>query len=358
MNFTVSAQPDMRYETLCLLERLAVASNDTSSIYADYNVACDHYLAELSLPDATADFIESVRTACRHVAEHHTIPATDLKKYFRPIPETDFSLAGLLLYVDNALSGAQATEEQRVIAILSVLEAFPDDEKAKETVPKSFLALSEYLASAKLPDETKWTCIDFCLNYGAHRERTFSLLDSATELFSEKAAPLIAMAESCANRLKTLEEAGGLDTMLREKGLTLSAGRCNINPCVLRFSTISLYSTELDDIDCVTMHYGVLFDALSRAADEQRSVGDEILRYVKAMNDKNRLHILLKLKETPLFGQEIVALTGLTAATVSHHMAELASAGLVSIEKQGTRILYRLCPDKVERLISLLGHLR
>lgn len=358
MKFTIATRPHLRYETLCLLGRLAVGSGDASDFYSDYNAYCDHYLTEFSLPEASAAFVEAVRAACRHVAEHHTIPTADLKKYFQPVPETDFSLAGLLMYVDNALSGAQATEDQRVTAVLSVLDVFPDEEITKEAIPKNFFALSEYLASAKLPDETKWACIDFCLNYSAHRERAFSLLESAAELFSEKAEPLIAMAESCANRLKELEEAGGLDTMLREKGLTLSAGRCDIIPCALRFSAISLYSTELDDVDCVTMHYGVMFDEFSRAAYEQRSVGDEMLRFIKAMNDKNRLHILLKLKETPLFGQDIVALTGLTAATVSHHMAELASVGLVTIEKQGTRILYRLSPDKVDRLISLLGHLR
>jgi DNA-binding transcriptional ArsR family regulator len=353
MIYSVSVQPDMRYETLCLLERLAVSSGEASSFYSDYNLNCDHYLSELALAEADTTFVEAVRAAYRYVEERHNISPDDLKKNFQLIPETDFSLMGLLLYVDNALSGKTANEAQRVIAMLSALEVFPDDEKAKDAIPKNLLGLSEYLASTGLPAETKWAGIDFCINYAAHRERAFSLLDGAAALLREKTAPLIVVAQSCASRLNALGEAG-LDAMLREKGLTLSAGRCDIIPCALRFSAISLYSTELNDIDCVTMHYGVLFDALSLAADEQRSMGDEILRFVKAMNDKNRLQILTKLKDTPLFGQDIVALTGLTAATVSHHMAELTSVGLITIEKQGTRILYRMCRKKMERLITLL----
>jgi DNA-binding transcriptional ArsR family regulator len=353
MNYSVSSKIDLRFEALCVLERLASGEGEASGLYSDCDAYCDHYLTAYALPETDIAYIGAVRDACRHVAQHHAVPADDLKKYFKPIPETDTSLAGLLMFADRLFAGKTPAEEQCVGTVLSALEAYPDEKEA-QGLPKTILALSEYLAGARLPDVTKWACIDFCLNYEAHMKRAFALLDSVSALIAEKAEPLEMMAESCARSLRALCDSGEFETALRKKGLTLDTTECEIVPCAMRFSAVSLHSTELDGAHRVLIRYGVRVDELTRLAEEQRSAGDEILRYVKAMGDKTRMQILLKLKEAPQYGQDIVAFTGLTAATVSHHMSELVSAGLITLEKQGTRILYRLCAEKVERLIALL----
>ena len=80
-----------------------------------------------------------------------------------------------------------------------------------------------------------------------------------------------------------------------------------------------------------------------------------LVAQLKAIDDKQRLKIMAALREKPLCGQEICTLTGLSAATVSHHMNALINGSFVTLEKVGTRINYRRAPEKIESFLSQLG---
>jgi biotin operon repressor len=67
------------------------------------------------------------------------------------------------------------------------------------------------------------------------------------------------------------------------------------------------------------------------------------LRGFKALGDENRLLAVALLKRRKeLCACEIQAATGLTHATVSHHMSLLADAGIVSARRRGKWMYYRL----------------
>ncbi len=69
------------------------------------------------------------------------------------------------------------------------------------------------------------------------------------------------------------------------------------------------------------------------------------LRRVKALADEHRLlAVLLLRRRGELCACEVQAATGLTHATVSHHMAVLTDAGLVRARRQGKWTYYRLDP--------------
>jgi hypothetical protein len=69
----------------------------------------------------------------------------------------------------------------------------------------------------------------------------------------------------------------------------------------------------------------------------------EALRRVRALaDDKRLLAVALLRRRSELCACEIQAATGLTHATVSHHMAVLVKAGLVSARRQGKWRYYRL----------------
>lgn len=97
---------------------------------------------------------------------------------------------------------------------------------------------------------------------------------------------------------------------------------------------------------CFEQSRSLLFGSEKRIA--------ELSVQIKALDDKQRLKILAALCEKPLCGQEICTLTGLSAATVSHHMNTLISGSFVTIEKVGTRINYRQAPDKVKAFLREL----
>jgi DNA-binding transcriptional ArsR family regulator len=69
----------------------------------------------------------------------------------------------------------------------------------------------------------------------------------------------------------------------------------------------------------------------------------EALKRVRALADENRLLAVALLKRRKeLCACEIQAATGLTHATVSHHMAVLVDAELVRSRRQGKWMYYRL----------------
>lgn len=69
----------------------------------------------------------------------------------------------------------------------------------------------------------------------------------------------------------------------------------------------------------------------------------EALRRVRALADEHRLLAVALLKRRrELCACEIQAATGLTHATVSHHMAVLVRAGVVEARREGKWMFYRL----------------
>lgn len=71
------------------------------------------------------------------------------------------------------------------------------------------------------------------------------------------------------------------------------------------------------------------------------------LKRAKALADENRLLAVALLKRRKeLCACEIQAATGLTHATVSHHMSVLADAGVVAARREGKWMYYRLREQK------------
>jgi len=356
MKFVISDQLDLQYEAVCLIERIASNSNDASSMYSGIDAYCAHYLSEYSLTDAEKSQIEALRVAGHRVAEKLTIPQEDLVQYFTPIPETDISLAYGLLILHNFGWKKRPDDSSLIRAIFDLLDL--ESELSSHQI-NSFHAFTALISELPFPAETKWACTDLFLNYDQRLARTMELITSAAELLKKEAAPLQEAVSMCAAQLREMDSEGGLDAKFREKGFTLDASNYFIHPCAMRFSAISFFSDSLlsnrpASEESVIIRYGMLFDTLQAYVKEQRSESDELLRYAKALADKTRVQILFALRDAPLYAQDVVSLTGLSAATVSHHMNELASVGFVGFEKQGTRILYRLLPKKVERLAELL----
>jgi DNA-binding transcriptional ArsR family regulator len=82
-------------------------------------------------------------------------------------------------------------------------------------------------------------------------------------------------------------------------------------------------------------------DLARRVIDSPRF--PDALKRVKALADGNRLLAVALLKRRKeLCACEIQAATGLTHATVSHHMSVLVDAELVSARREGKWMYYRL----------------
>ncbi|MBM3179780.1 MAG: metalloregulator ArsR/SmtB family transcription factor [Chloroflexi bacterium] len=69
---------------------------------------------------------------------------------------------------------------------------------------------------------------------------------------------------------------------------------------------------------------------------------NEMLDFVKAISDANRLKIIGLLAQQPYSVEELAALLNLKPSTVSHHLARLAQIGLVSARTESYYNVYQL----------------
>ena len=75
-----------------------------------------------------------------------------------------------------------------------------------------------------------------------------------------------------------------------------------------------------------------------------------LLVFFKALADESRLKIIGLLSHEPRSGDELAALLGLSAPTVSHHLARLQAAGLVEARAQQYYSVYSLRTDALHEM--------
>ena len=85
-------------------------------------------------------------------------------------------------------------------------------------------------------------------------------------------------------------------------------------------------------------------------------VATEAARLFKALSDENRLKILALLlshRNRKLSVTEIVRHLGLSQPLVSHHLKELRYAGLLTHERKGAFVYYRLASPGISGLLEM-----
>lgn len=75
---------------------------------------------------------------------------------------------------------------------------------------------------------------------------------------------------------------------------------------------------------------------------------DDLLRFLKAIADESRLKILGLIAERELSVKQQAERLGLREPTVSHHLARLVTAGLVTMRPDGNQHFYRLNPAALQ----------
>ena len=80
----------------------------------------------------------------------------------------------------------------------------------------------------------------------------------------------------------------------------------------------------------------------------------ELLQFFKALADETRLKIVGLLARESLTGEQMAAILKVKPATISHHLAKLAEAGLVSAAMDGHSKPYTLRLDAIHDLAKQL----
>ncbi|MPW25245.1 ArsR family transcriptional regulator [Alkalibaculum sp. M08DMB] len=101
-------------------------------------------------------------------------------------------------------------------------------------------------------------------------------------------------------------------------------------------------------------YYGLLSPLVIRGEKNSKLTQEDFLYCLKTLSDKSKMEIIKTLKVSPKYNLEIANEIGLTAATVSYHMAVLLTCGFVSVEKQDGRVYYNLKKDTIKDFIDLM----
>lgn len=81
---------------------------------------------------------------------------------------------------------------------------------------------------------------------------------------------------------------------------------------------------------------------------------EQLLRFFKSLADANRLKIVGLLAQQPYSVEQLAALLRLSPSTVSHHLARLSDAGLVSARAESYYNVYRLETKSLEEMTRRL----
>lgn len=86
-----------------------------------------------------------------------------------------------------------------------------------------------------------------------------------------------------------------------------------------------------------------------------RLASEEVERIAKALADDRRFEILEAIAGAEeLSCKALVERFPITQATVSHHLKELYTSGLVTVRQDGQMRLYRSCPEVLEEYLAQL----
>ncbi len=87
---------------------------------------------------------------------------------------------------------------------------------------------------------------------------------------------------------------------------------------------------------------------------DSSTLTDELLAFFKALADANRLKIVGLLAREPLSVEQLAAVLDLAPSTVSHHLARLAEAGLVTARAESYYNMYKFETDALEAMARRL----
>ncbi|UCF82549.1 MAG: winged helix-turn-helix transcriptional regulator [Desulfobacteraceae bacterium] len=85
----------------------------------------------------------------------------------------------------------------------------------------------------------------------------------------------------------------------------------------------------------------------------------DFIKVTKALSDPNRVKIIKMLQQRAMFVYELQAALGIAQPTVSKHLKVLENAGLVTFQKEGTRVSYCVANGTSSPYAaSILGNLK
>lgn len=93
---------------------------------------------------------------------------------------------------------------------------------------------------------------------------------------------------------------------------------------------------------------------LSLSHEAMQRHASEVERFLKELANANRLMVLCHLVSGEKNVGDIAEAVGLSQSALSQHLARLKDAGLITSERRGLMIYYRLCSAEAQAVLAVL----
>lgn len=264
-------------------------------------------------------------------------------------------------YFKNVINEEKNFYTFLVALVAEYFELFDSEEKSDEYFRKIFIELIcaiaekssinkqlsslefyEFLSVSDFNESEKWKFFSFYQSPKKLINKLFILINSNLSVC--KKLYLEIDIETLISKCSILLESTREKNMISKQGEGLPIYPTLINP----LSQIVLKTKR---------YFGLLNLDIFSDNDFSKEIDDNILIKLKALSDKSKFQILISLKSKPMYSLELANKLGLSAGTISHHMAVLLQINLVNIDKKSGRVYYHLNSDEIEKTIKGLENL-
>lgn len=237
------------------------------------------------------------------------------------------------------LQQAPSIDRERILH--SLYEFFAEEET---DVPDSFHSLEAWfsaLQAAACSEDTKWKLMELFSEPVERFQTLFSIYTANQEAFSyavEKNDDLLSKLISEAPQ----EFSGSMKRLVSE--FSPQSKECYLTAV---FPLIEWLTPDI-------VFQGVLADKVDLYQAHLKNAKEALPQLLKLIGDKSKFEILCLLKAGGKYNLEIAEKLHLTPATASHHMSMLLSNHLVTVEKKGGKVYYRLNQESLGEMIRSL----
>ena len=312
--------------------------------------------------------MEPVRSLADALSRHHTPDAKELERFFHPFSIGQGCLCQMLImsFYEPTISGWSdqvenirkkfaefASNPSSSLQQLNIGHLFDDSITG---IKEDARPLVGQLDDTGLSDGEKWQLLRAIHDAGPYLEQLTAMLTPAKALIEENLSLVQPLLEDFLKRWQSYFEKVSFDAFLSEhigiEAGDLSGFVLHIYPSIFDCSSITLNIEP--EAKTIYMQIGIcLQEGISVKTLPLESY--QMLEGLKALSDKSKLAILSHIRDKRSYGQALAKETGLSTATISHHMSALINCGFIRLQRVENRIYYQMDKENLREFLQKLS---
>ena len=364
MEYVYHPQMDLMLEALSYL---VIQTGETSleTVFSRLQMLCPQEEMQKQLKSR----ISYVRDLCKAIDSQYSLNVKELSPFFTPFSIGQGNIALMLMlsfFEQNILNWDQqernirekfeafAVADSQPLGKLHIANLMDDSGDDGQKPGRG--SLIEQLDETGLKDEEKWSILRAIQNAGAHLKQLTQILLPVKELIAAHLSSVTPLLDDFRNRWSTyFQNHSFIDFLSQNIGMEpgdIENYTLHIFPSLFSAGSIILNMDE--DVKNIYVYIGAcLPEGLNvKAMPIENS---QMLEGLKALSDKSKLAILAHIRDKRSYGQALAKETGLSTATISHHMSALINCGFIHMERVENRIYYQMDKDSVQRFLKELS---